>query len=332
MLSHRLYGIVQVVVIATAVLLSSTVASADSKSSDNETPPPRAGWSVAGSAATTALETAKAVNGGSAITAVKNDPSSGGTLGDPDPCQYTLITDPASPSWKGRSPADGYLVNVSCPVSVEDASSRTAGRLVYEDQGVVFVPHGQAPQPPPPNPDVLAQRVVDTIVVPAPQLNIGPVSGDVLVNRPLWLWVANAAPISRSVSLRGVTVTVEVKVASTEWSLGEPADKPGTAGEATVSCEGTGSPAPELASLPLDTKLWEPECGYAYRWRSTPERTDGAGTWTLSARTVWNVTWTSNIGASGTATLTSQPSSQAVRVVEQRAVLVHDPNSNDGGN
>lgn len=92
--------------------------------------------------------------------------------------------------------------------------------------------------------------------------------------------------------------------------------------------------APELGTLPLDTKLWEPECGYAYRLRSTPERTGGRGTWTLSARTVWGVTWSSNTGASGTATLTSDPSSQAVRVVEQRVSLVHGAESDgdDGGN
>ena len=43
----------------------------------------------------------------------------------------------------------------------------------------------------------------------------------------------------------------------------------------------------------------EPPCGYKYQWRSSPERTGGAGTWPLTVTARWNVTWTATTGETG---------------------------------
>ena len=166
----------------------------------------------------------------------------------------------------------------------------------------------------------LAQQAVDTMQIPTPQIGIGPDFDKVAVNLWTWLWIDEPDPVSLTVSAGPVSVTATATLAQTEWSMGEPTENPDSAASAVAPplvCDGAGV-------APVEGEFdWQeqPPCGYKYRWRSSPERTGGAGTWPLTVTARWNVTWTATTGESGADTLTAS-STTAVRVGEYRIVLV----------
>jgi hypothetical protein len=119
-----------------------------------------------------------------------------------------------------------------------------------------------------------------------------------------------------------VSVTATATLKSVTWSLGEPSTTgdtfaPGTA--AGLTCQGSG-----VAPTPADDWKTEPPCGYKFRWRSTKERTGGAGTWPVTATSNWDVVWESNTGVTGATTLAAT-SADAFDVGEFRTVLVQQP-------
>ena len=65
----------------------------------------------------------------------------------------------------------------------------------------------------------------------------------------------------------------------------------------------------------------QPPCGYKYHWRSLKERSDGTGTWPITATTNWTVTWQSNTGVTGGTTLNATSNDQ-FDIGEYRTVLV----------
>ncbi len=79
-----------------------------------------------------------------------------------------------------------------------------------------------------------------------------------------------------------------------------------------------------MAPTPADDWKTEPPCGYQFRWRSTKERTGGAGTWPVTATSNWDVVWQSNTGVTGVTTLAAT-SPDAFDVGEFRTVLVQQP-------
>lgn len=153
-----------------------------------------------------------------------------------------------------------------------------------------------------------------------PQPHFGPDRSTIAVQLWTWLWIDAPAPVSSTVALQGVSVTATATLQSTTWNLGEPAARDtgqgyhgGTA--ATVTCSGAG--------VPYDPSVdWraEPPCGHKFRWRSTEDRTGGAGTWPVAVTTTWGVTWQASTGQTGTATLTGT-AADAVRVTEYRILL-----------
>ena len=93
---------------------------------------------------------------------------------------------------------------------------------------------------------------------------------------------------------------------------------------APFTCAGRGiKPGPNAA-----THASEPQqrgtCAYADQWRSDTDRTNGRGTWPVTATTSWTVTWTSNIGIAGVLTLT-RTANQQVSVIQWRSELVVGP-------
>jgi hypothetical protein len=111
-------------------------------------------------------------------------------------------------------------------------------------------------------------------------------------------------------------------LSSVTWSLGEPAATGGPYADGppvTLTCQGTGTPPPAN----YDWKA-EPPCGHMYTWRSTKERTNGTGTWPITATSNWTVTWQSNTGVTGGTTL-SATSNDALEIGEYRTVLVDGP-------
>jgi len=142
------------------------------------------------------------------------------------------------------------------------------------------------------------------------------------VNLWTWLWIDNPGPLSATAAAGGVSVTATATLASTSWSLGEPAATGGPYAEGppvTITCQGTGSAPP----ADYDWKA-EPPCGHKYTWRSTKERTGGIGKWPITATSNWNVTWQSNTGVTGSTTL-SATGNDALDIGEYRIVLVQGP-------
>ena len=173
--------------------------------------------------------------------------------------------------------------------------------------------------PPPPDPAVLAQQAYSELTIPDPAIGAGPDRTKLAVNLWTWLWIDNPGPQTVTVAAGGVSVTATATLSSVTWSLGEPGSTgngyaPGP--PVTVTCQGTGTPPPTN----YDWKA-EPPCGHQFHWRSLKERTNGTGTWPITATSTWDVTWASNTGVTGGTTLNAT-GNDAFDVAEYRIVLV----------
>ncbi len=228
--------------------------------------------------------------------------SSTGSGGDSN-CHYVDLTSPPSwdPAWSkflspGADPADYRLEMKSCTSGGINSAEVFPVRRIRND--------------PPPDPRVVAQEAVAKLPVPLPAIQVGPNIHRVAVNIPVWLWVSNPQAVTASSTDRTVTVTATATLGSVTWSMGEPGAEP-------FACQGAGS-----APWP-GADLWQPPCGYTYRLRSLPSRTDGAGVWPVTATASWAITWRANTGTSGTDTVTTR-STLGLNVGEYRTVIVAD--------
>lgn len=241
---------------------------------------------------------------------------------DPGACVWkTLPSQPVAGSvmWEGNDPASGTVEYTNC-LSV-------GGSLVAPYRFVANAAAGAAPvAPPPPDPAVLAQQAFQQIPIPKPEIHLGPHPDLVAVNIPVWLWITRAPVAPVTVTAGGVSVTATPALTSVSWSMGEPVDPNALAVlAAPVVCSGEGmyTPAPEPAPDPSVI----PGCGYSYQWRSLKARTGGSGTWPVSASATWVITWTSNVGQSGTITAPPANSVTSVEVGEWQTVGVYTGNS-----
>lgn len=137
-------------------------------------------------------------------------------------------------------------------------------------------PGGAAPEP---SPEVLAQRAVRQLNLPAPSIHTSADSGAV-VGVPLWLWVdedaAAAEPLSATAAAGAARVTATARFKGIEWSMGPRG--------AVVRCNGPGTPWTGQDGP-------SPDCGYTYGERSLNDRTSGTGRWQIVATATWSVTW-----------------------------------------
>ena len=209
-----------------------------------------------------------------------------------------------------------------------------------------------ADPPPPPPGDVVAGYLDEfrASIKPVTAL-IGPNPNAIAVKIPTFLYIEGGIPepITATVSVPGLSVTLSAALESTTWSTDEMIDAPDDplgpdlpdtrcyVGGHTVpsdhhsytscTCPGVGSSTPQ----PWDGS--DPPCGYEFIWRSTPERTDGAGTWTITARENWVVHWRASNGDTDTGDpiVLQSPEPDAehpalhVKVGEYRVVLVAPP-------
>ena len=243
---------------------------------------------------------------------------------DPGTCVWKALptAPPAGSSlWAGNDPTAGYIEYTNC--------LSNGGALVVNPYR--YVPNGApgvAPAaPPPPDPAVLAQQAFQQIPIPKPDIHLGPNPDLVAVNIPVWLWVSRAQVPPVTVTAGGVSVTATPSLTSVSWAMGEPAN-PDSGGSTTpVVCSGEGmyTPSPEVVAPEVI-----PACGYSYQWRSLKSRTGGAGTWPVSASATWVITWTSNVGQSGTITAPPANSVTNLQVGEWQTVGVY-AGSNSGG-
>ncbi|SDP06128.1 hypothetical protein SAMN04515671_2838 [Nakamurella panacisegetis] len=239
--------------------------------------------------------------------------------GQPDPCWYTPIEAAAGdPRLGGDPPSAGTLYAVSCP----DAINSDTGAPVFATLSEIWVRDGQPVVPPPPDPSVIAEQAAAELTVPNPRITLGPDEGKIAVKVPVWLSVDTPGPLSYTVAVRGLSVTVVASLKSTTWSMGEPVDPANPGIEvAAIKCEGPGVSAPPGVSSSVI-----PPCGYTYHWKSLATRTAGSGKWSVTATTDWAVTWTASSGASGTLNRPLRPSStKQVVVHEWRSSLVANP-------
>ena len=168
----------------------------------------------------------------------------------------------------------------------------------------------------------LAQQAYRELTIPAPTIGAGPQRAALAVNLWTWLWIDDPGPLTVTVAAGGVSVTATATLTSTTWSLGEPAATDGgyaPGPPVTLTCQGAGTPPPANYD-------WKsvPPCGHMYHWRSLKERTDGTGTWPVTATSTWTVTWQSNTGVTGGTTLAAT-SSDAFDIGEYRTLLVQNP-------
>lgn len=213
-----------------------------------------------------------------------------------------------------------------CPEALVEGTG-TLGELIPQDSQFVPFDDPVVAPPPPPDPADLAQQATSLLNIPSPTLSLGPNREGAVVNRPMWLWVDNPGDLTSTVALLGVEVTATATLASTTWQLGEPVGPPGSGDnvQATVVCDGAGSPPPSQEELNRTAvKDWDPACGHTFRWRSSPERTGGAGSWPVTATAQWTVTWTSNVGVKGSTTLETT-NNTTIEVLELKTRLVDNP-------
>lgn len=151
------------------------------------------------------------------------------------------------------------------------------------------------------------QRAVDQITLTKPEIGASPCLADAAnctgtVGVPVWLWVGDggdgALPSDSAEATAGsYTIRATAKVSEVKWSLGD--------GQSTV-CSGTGT------AFNADEHGWSaPDCGFKAGWKK-------AGTYTLTASYVWDISWSGDQTGSTTQTMTS---SQQISVREIQTVV-----------
>lgn len=233
----------------------------------------------------------------------------------------------------GKTTRDGHIVKYSCNGGTPGADGGATNNTY------VYVPNGQnapaapppPPPPPPPNPRDLALAASKTLTMPKPHMHWGPLPTQAVVHYPLWFWVDDPGAIGTSVTLRGVTVTMHATIDGIDWRTGEPTNDPdnGPSPQTIVHCVGRGEPAPAVeavAQIPVQDR--HPACGHAYQWKSTAQRTNGTGSWPITATVNWTLAWTSTIngvaGPGGSFALQSTDTTR-IEVLELTSTMIDNP-------
>ena len=170
---------------------------------------------------------------------------------------------------------------------------------------VSVVPAGQ-PARPRVSVASVRQEAVDQIALTKPDLQASPCLSDAdscrgTVGVPVWLWVGEGdgglPSESASATAGRFSIQATAKVSQVKWSLGD--------GQTTV-CSGTGTKYDEAAHG------WSaPECGFEHGWKK-------AGTYTLTATYVWDISWSGDQTGSATQLMSS---TQQVTVGELQSVV-----------
>lgn len=171
-----------------------------------------------------------------------------------------------------------------------------------------IAPEPGAAGPPPASPVTLAmvrESAMDQITMGAPEIGASPclASADPCrgtVGVPVWLWADDAAaslPSESATATAGpYSITATAKVSKVKWSLGD--------GQSTT-CQGT------RTVFDPDVHGWSvPHCGFERGWNQ-------AGTYTLTASYVWDISWSGDQTGSATQTMSS---TQEVTVGELQSV------------
>lgn len=213
--------------------------------------------------------TSKPGSGGSSGAATRPAGTSGGASSEP-PCSYTRLNPQPPPDnqyWRGHTTDEkGSIYQVNCP-----ATGRV--ELVWIADGAA------APQAPQIDPEVVARRAVDSMLLDGPAVASPRSAGRYVVGMPMWLWVDQSSttygPATATATAGGVTVTATAKVSSIRWDMGD-----GT----TITCTGPGTRYD--ASM---GKSPSPDCGHRYESASDGQKD---GRYQGRATATWAVEWT----------------------------------------
>ncbi|MEY2248447.1 ATP/GTP-binding protein [Streptomyces sp. BF23-18] len=185
-------------------------------------------------------------------------------------CKYTKV-DPKPPAefpaWKGADPKKNDLYFYGCTDGGQD-----------NPDGFVVVPAGQQPPVAQVDPQVLAQRAVDSMTLLGPDIASPRAAGKYTVGVPMWMWVNQSAttygPNTASASAGGVTVTATAKVSKIVWSMGD---------GASVNCNGPGTHYTSSEGM-----AQSPTCGHVYAKTSAGGQ---SGKFPVTATSTWTINW-----------------------------------------
>ena len=212
-----------------------------------------------------------------------------------DPGRGGLPTAPGREESERRTPRERSQ-NGSTPAPATPPPPNTVS-LPFGDGGWVQTPQseldalldalpgdGQGPAAGAVTPEVLAARAIELLTIEPPVVHTS-AGGTGFVGLPVWLWIdaggAATGPLVATATAGASRVTATGRLSAVEWSMGPPGE--------VVRCDVPGTPWTGQDGP-------SPDCGYVYALRSLPERTGGAGAWTVTATAVWTVTWS---GANG---------------------------------
>lgn len=218
-----------------------------------------------------------------------NGSGSGSDASGPSPCHYVAVQGQGPPP-AGRGPGGGWYMRV-CTFT----GGALGDRPVWLDD-----------PPAPVDPAVLARHAVSQLRLPAPGIRTNPSTAhDVLMQVPVWLWVAPATwgPRSSTAAVPGMSITATATPTTVRWQLGD---------GSTVTCTGAGTPW----RSGTDPKAASPTCGHVYR-RSSAGAPRQA--FTLRATVAWSVSWVGG-GRNGVLPAMTTTSQTRVRVAKSEAI------------
>lgn len=154
------------------------------------------------------------------------------------------------------------------------------------------------------DPQALATQAVASVAIPAPTISTSPTNDRLYTQVRTWLWVDDGwwRSYSATASAGGVIATVTASPRRAVWTMGD---------GGRTTCSG---PGVEWRRGMRDDATY---CSYIYR-RSSAQEQDGK--YTLSVTVTFEITWTSNIGESGTLPAISRSASRQVEVGQVQAL------------
>lgn len=195
--------------------------------------------------------------------------SGSGVWSNANSCYMQLVVPPppfSDPEWGGQQEGQIYRCT---PI---------AGGLSYQ----VWVPPGVAPVVV--DPRAIAEQLLAEMPLEPIEIGIVPEPGPDsmgLVGLPTWMWVSDPGPSTwgpqtRSLTVGGVTVTLQAKVHAIRWVMGD---------GAVVTCSTPGTPYEDRFG-----SSDSPTCGHRYTKQ---------GTYAVEASTQWAAEWFASTGESG---------------------------------
>jgi len=237
----------------------------------------------------------------------------GGDLGDPTAprrgggdvvCRY-FDEGSGDPVDLRALPPETYGLQVQIARICDDV---VTGDYVVSDVIIVVPPVGA-----PTDPRDLAVMARSRLPFPLPDVAFSPPLEDpddfLLVQLESWIWATNWAEVSRTASAGGVVATVTARPVRMTWDFTPRRSDPDTEG----GCAGPGTPY-DPSKRPEDQST---ACSITFRHSSAGE--PGAA-YEGHLTVIYEVSWTSNLGAGGSLGTVPRTSVVPVRVGEQQAL------------